>query len=72
MSPTRRASPPKKPDPDTGLQLDRELNDTDIYVVTIGGKDRVIKKTDIPRLKGTGIVKIRFIDNDGRNVEHYT
>ena len=72
MAPTRPKPPPRKPEPDVGLQLDRDLNENDIYVVEIGGKDKIITKRDVVKLKGTGIVKMRFIDNDGRNVEHYT
>lgn len=71
MAPTRPKLSPKNPEPDVGLQLDRELNNTDIYVVSIGGKDKVGKKSSIEKLKGVGIVKIRFINADGRNCEHF-
>ena len=70
MPPTRPKLPPK-PEPDVGLQLDRELNDTDIYVVSFGGKNKVGTKECIEKMKGKGIVKMRFINKDGRNVEHY-
>ena len=69
MPPTRRAPP--KPEPDVGLQLDRELNDSDIYVVSFGGKDKVGTKECISKMKGVGKVKMRFINKDGRNCEHY-
>ena len=71
MAPTRPKQPPRKPEPDVGLQLDRELNDQDIYVVEIGGKDKVGKKSTIEKLKGIGKVKMRFINGDGRNCEHF-
>ena len=70
MAPTR-PKPPKKPEPDVGLQLDRDLNDTDIYVVTIKGKDYVGVKASIEKLKGIGKVKIRFINKDGRETEYF-
>ena len=70
MAPTRK-SPPKKPEPDVGLQLDRELNDLDIYVVQIKGKDYVGTKETIEKLAGIGKVKMRFVNKNGREVEYF-
>lgn len=71
MAPTRPKSPPRKPEPEVGLKLDRELNDNDIFVVEIKGKDYVGTKETIEKLKGIGIVKMAFINKDGRNVKYY-
>ena len=71
MSPSRPKLPRRKPEPDVGLKLDRELNNTDIYVVSIGGKDKVGTKSTIEKLNGIGKVKMRFINKDGRNAIHY-
>jgi len=74
MAPTRPKKPPPKPkpEPDVGLKLDQELNDTDIFVVSINGKDRVGTKETIEKLKGVGIVKMSFANRDGRDVKYYT
>ena len=71
MSPTRPKPIPRKKEPDVGLKLDRELNDTDIYVVEINGKDTVGTKETIEKRIGTGIVKMAFINKNGREVIHY-
>lgn len=69
---TRKGMTPVKPlEPDVGLKLDRQLNDNDIYVVLINGKDIVGTKETIEKLTGIGIVKIRFINRDGRDTIHY-
>jgi len=72
MAPTRPKKPPPKPEPDVGLKLDQELNVTDIFVVSINGKDVVGTKETIEKLKGVGVVKMRFVGKDGRNVKYYT
>ena len=66
-------TPVKKPELelDTGIHLDQELNDTDIYVVEIKGKDYVGTKETIMKLTGIGVVKMRFVNKDGRNTIHY-
>ena len=71
MAPTRPKKPPPRPQPDIGLKLDRELNDSDIFVVSINGKDYIGMKETIEKLKGIGIVKMAFINKDGRNCIHY-
>jgi len=71
MAPTRPKKPPPKPEPDVGLKLDQELNDTDIFVVSINGKDRVGTKETIEKLTGIGKVKMAFLNKDGRNVEYF-
>ena len=71
MASTRPKIPPRKQELDVGFQINQELNDTDIYVVSISGKKKVGMKSDIEKLHGVVTVKIRFINKDGRNVIHY-
>lgn len=73
MQKRRGMTPVKKPELelDTGIHLDQELNDTDIYVVEIKGKDYVGTKETIMKLTGIGKVKMAFINKDGRNTIHY-
>ena len=71
MSPVRPKKPPPKPEPDVGLKLDQELNDSDIYVVEIKGKDVVGTRESIEKLSGFGKVKIRFVNKNGREAIHY-
>ena len=71
MAPTRPKKPPPKPKLDVGLKLDRELNDSDIYVVEIKGKDYVGTKETIEKLTGIGVVKMAFINKNGRDCIHY-
>ena len=71
MAPTRPKPILRKQEIDVGLKLDRQLNAIDIYVVEINGKDVVGTKETIEKLTGIGKVKMRFINKDGINTEHY-
>lgn len=71
MPPTRQKASNRRPELDVGLKLDRELNDNDIYVIEISGKEVVGTKQTIEKFTGIGKVKIRFINKDGRNTIHY-
>lgn len=74
MQKRKGMTPVKKPELelDTGIHLDQSLNDTDIFVVEIKGKDVVGTKESIEKLSGFGKVKIRFVNKNGREAIHYT
>ena len=67
-----------KPNPNKRLTIDRQINDSDIWVVEIKGMRRFIGGlTELNRLfekqnkDWECTVKMRFIDKSGRNVEKY-
>lgn len=69
---------PIKPNPNKRLTIDRQINDTDIWVVEIKGYKRFIggfselnRQFEKQNNDWKCTVKIRFIDKSGQNVEKY-
>lgn len=58
---------------DQGMHLSMEINDSDIWVVDIGGKTVIGGFTSIGKLPRPiyGKVLMRFINKDGRRVEYF-
>jgi len=54
-----------------GLVLDIEINDTDIWLIQVNDKKRVVTKSATEMLTGTGCVLLRFINKSSINVENY-
>ena len=53
----------------SGLILDREINDEDIWLLMVGEKRMVRTKSSCTGLTGTGVVLMRFINKSGTNTE---
>ena len=70
--------PPIKPNLNKRLTIDRQINDTDIWVVEIKGHKRFIggfselnRQFEKQNNNWECTVKMRFIDKSVRNVEKY-
>ena len=55
----------------SGLILDREINDEDIWLIQIGDKKVITNKSACDRLTGKGKVLMRFINKSGTNTEKF-
>lgn len=64
---------PTKPEDDNGIYLDREINNTDIWVILVNGVRVVGCLSDVEKLKRPvhGKVLMRFVDKMGCNCEHF-